>query len=172
MPTNEPVAGRISLRNLRTEYLVNPLGIEERRPRLSWQVAASGRNVMQGAYQVQVAQTAAQLNKSSELLWDSGKVASDRSISIQYGGPEAQSRQRYYWRVRVWDQVNNPSDWSESAWWEVGLLEEKEWSVGLDRSGLGRRSQGLQTLPILPPQSCLGSAGDIRPAVHHCARVV
>ena len=101
----------VSVVNLLTEYLVNPLGIDERRPRLSWQIEASRRNVIQGAYQVQVAQTA-QFAEGT-VLWDSGKVASDRSLSIAYGGPDAQSRQRYFWRVRVWDQEGCPSDWSE-----------------------------------------------------------
>ncbi|MCL5995390.1 MAG: hypothetical protein M1546_04960 [Chloroflexi bacterium] len=40
METNESVATRISLKKLRTEYLENPLGIDERRPRLSWQIDA------------------------------------------------------------------------------------------------------------------------------------
>ena len=88
METNEPVNARISVRHLRTEHLENPLGIDERSPRLSWQIGASVRNILQGAYQVQAAQTAAQLYASSSLLWDSGKVASDQSQAILYEGPE------------------------------------------------------------------------------------
>ncbi len=127
METNEPVNARISVQHLRTEHLENPLGIDERSPRLSWQIGASVRNILQGAYQVQAAQTAAQLYASSSLLWDSGKVASDQSQAILYKGPDLQSGQRCYWRVRIWDQDDHPSNWSELAWWEMGLLEEAAW---------------------------------------------
>ena len=43
----------VSVRQLRTEYLENPLGIDTRNPHLGWQMASSGRNVTQSAYQVQ-----------------------------------------------------------------------------------------------------------------------
>ena len=118
---------RISVKNLRTEYLENPLGIDVPRPRLSWQDAGEGRNIMQEAYQVQVAQDAAQFGSGRDLLWDSGKVTSDNSTYIQYGGRAGQSGQRCFWHVRVWDQDDQPSNWSDPAWWEMGMLEEKEW---------------------------------------------
>ncbi|MCD6286920.1 MAG: glycoside hydrolase family 78 protein [Anaerolineae bacterium] len=127
METKTMTTPRISVKNLRTEYLENPLGIDVPRPRLSWQDAGEGRNIMQEAYQVQVAQDAAQLGSGRDLLWDSGKVTSDNSTYIQYGGRAGQSGQRCFWHVRVWDQDDQPSNWSEPAWWEMGLLEEKEW---------------------------------------------
>jgi alpha-L-rhamnosidase len=129
METNESGVSRISVKNLHTGYLENPLGIDERRPSLSWQIATSRRNVLQGAYQVQVAQTLGQLREGTGLLWDSGKVASENTVYVLYEGPETQSRRRYYWRVRAWDQDDRPSDWSEPAWWEMGLLDEAEWSA-------------------------------------------
>lgn len=134
MPTNELHSRTLSVQNLRTEYLENPLGIDERRPRLSWQVASccpgstsEGRGVMQLAYQVQVARDAAALARG-DLLWDSGEVASD-AISTRLAGPRPVSRERFYWRVRVWDQDRCVSEWSEPAWWEMGLLEEREWTA-------------------------------------------
>jgi alpha-L-rhamnosidase len=123
MGTKQPAETGLAVRDLRTEYLENPLGIDERRPRLSWRIAATGRGVLQGAYQVQVAHTAADLAAGEGLLWDSGRVPSDRSFAIPYAGPEVQSCVRYAWRVRVWDQEGRPSSWSEPAWWEMGLLD-------------------------------------------------
>jgi alpha-L-rhamnosidase len=98
-----------------------------RKPGLSWQIIGDGRSVMQGAYQVQAARNLNDL-KVGNLLWDSGKVVSD-STSIKYEGPEVQSSERIHWHVIVWGQDNQPSDWSEPAWWEMGLLEEKEWTA-------------------------------------------
>jgi len=80
---------------------------------------------MQGAYQVQVARNLADL-EAGTLLWDAGRVASERSTSIQYEGPEGHSTQRIHWRVRVWDHGGKPSDWSGPAWTEMGQLEERD----------------------------------------------
>jgi alpha-L-rhamnosidase len=129
MVENELEATAFSVRNLRTEYLEKPLGIDERRTRLSWQIAAQKRNCVQSAYQVQAAITVDQLIGGDELVWDSGKVRSQQMSSIRYQGSPVHSRQRYYWRVRAWDQGDRASDWSEPAWWEMGLLEETEWSA-------------------------------------------
>ena len=96
---------------LTCEGLTDPLGIDVRRPRLSWRYEES----FQTAYQIQAGG------------WDSGRVASAQSIHVPYGGPELTSRQRVSWRVRIWTEGKDPSEWSEEAWWEMGLLEESNW---------------------------------------------
>lgn len=118
---------RITVKHLLTNYLANPLGIDVREPRLSWEMTASARGARQSAYQVQA--SAGDFAADANLLWDSGKVASDRSFGIPYAGPALVSRQRVSWRVRVWDQADTPSPWSEPASWEMGLLEETDWSA-------------------------------------------
>jgi len=48
--------------SLRTEYLVDPLSIDTRIPRLSWIIdAGTARGVSQSAYQIEVAGTPANL---------------------------------------------------------------------------------------------------------------
>ena len=121
-------ANPITVKQLRTEYLENPLGIDSKDPNLGWQTISNVRNVTQSAYQVQVAHSPSDLAQGNDLLWDSGKVMSD-DTAVQYAGAETQSRQRYFWHVRVWDQDDQPTDWSESAWWEMGLLAEEEWTA-------------------------------------------
>ncbi len=98
---------------LRCEYKENPLGIDVLAPRLSWQMHADARDVVQTAYQVQVADTPEALAAGQGLLWDSGKVVSDASIHIVYQGPALRSAQRCYWRVRVWDNADQPTPWSD-----------------------------------------------------------
>jgi alpha-L-rhamnosidase len=129
METYTTAVDQMSVRNLRTEYLENPLGIDARTPRLSWIIEARRRGVSQSAYQVQVARDADAFSAGKECLWDSGKVASAQTLAIQYAGAKLGSRQRCYWRVRSWDENDCASDWSEAAWWEMGLLEEKDWSA-------------------------------------------
>ena len=106
----------MDLFDLRCEHLVDPLAVGARRPRLSWKLSR-GR---QSAYQIAAA-------SDGRPLWDSGRVASDRSILVPYGGPRLRSRQRVEWRVRSWDENGEAGPWSPPARWEMGLLSPKDW---------------------------------------------
>ena len=116
--------------HLLTEYLAEPVGIDVRAPRFSWQMTATGRGAMQGAYQVQVASAAELLagDAAHPDVWDSGRVVSGQSVNVEYGGPSLQSRSRYFWRVRLWDNQGGPSDFSPVASFEMGLLGAEEWT--------------------------------------------
>jgi len=119
----------LSLIGLRAEYKVNPIGIDARQPRLSWQIQAEGRGVTQSAYQIRVALSERDLRAGTNLLWDSGRVNSDESIHRVYGGPPLQSRQRYFWQAQIWDASGRASGWSEPAFWEMGLLRPSDWQA-------------------------------------------
>ncbi|MCF6287451.1 MAG: family 78 glycoside hydrolase catalytic domain, partial [Candidatus Hydrogenedentes bacterium] len=58
-----------------------------------------------------------------------GRVDSDQSIHVPYGGPGPTAGQRVYWRVRTWDGASVASDWSEATWWEWGLLRAEDWQA-------------------------------------------
>jgi alpha-L-rhamnosidase len=120
--------------NLRCEYRENPVGIDATRPRLSWQIEVSGqrsedRGQKQTAYQILVASSEELLKKDKGDLWDSGKVASDRSVAIPYGGSALESGRTCPWRVRVWDGQGAVSPWSETARWTMGKLKPEDWSA-------------------------------------------
>ena len=119
--TNE----RVSLYSLLCESLENPLGIDVKRPSLSWKLAANRRGVRQTAYQVQVSIT----EEWEKFVWDSGKVLSDQSVAVVYAGADLVSRQRYFWRVRVWDEGDVVTGWSETAVWETALLHATDWQA-------------------------------------------
>ena len=76
----------LSLSNLRCEYLSNPLGIDIARPRLSWELRDTRRGARQTAYQVQVASDEATLLGGTADLWDSGRIGSDNTAHVAYGG--------------------------------------------------------------------------------------
>ncbi len=111
------------------EYHTNPVGIDVLKPRLSWQMTAEGQNVKQVAYEIRVAKTESELESNKNLLWTSGKVSSDASVNILYGGNPLKSMERAYWQVRVWDSKNQVSDWSIPAYWEMGILETSSWTA-------------------------------------------
>ena len=90
--------------NLRTALRVNPLGIGDVTPRLSWQLPAtlSARGETQTAYQIQVGSTSGAAD-----LWDSGKVTSAATFDVQYGGQPLPSGKLCFWQVRLYDGSNN-----------------------------------------------------------------
>jgi alpha-L-rhamnosidase len=117
----------IVVTGLRCESRSSPLGIDERHPRLSWNLQSDRRGQMQTAYQVLVASTDAALAGHRGTLWDSGKVVSGQSVQVAYGGTELESRAVCVWKVRVWDGAGRVSPWSAPARWEMALLRPGDW---------------------------------------------
>ncbi|TDD59611.1 alpha-L-rhamnosidase [Kribbella antibiotica] len=111
--------GTVRATELRVDNTVNPLGIDNATPAFSWQLTGSGR---QTAYRVVVGTARGRAD-----VWDSGRIASDESIGIQYGGPALQSSTRYYWTVQVWDAHGQQRTADQTAWWETGLLNNAAW---------------------------------------------
>ncbi len=105
----------ISLEDLRCEYLVDPLGIDVEKPRLSWLIESKRRGERQTAYQVLVASTPELLARDQGDIWNSGKVNSDQSVHVEYAGKPLTSRMSCYWKVRVWDRHEEESTWSKPA---------------------------------------------------------
>ncbi len=109
------------------EYLTNPLGVYETSPRLSWQIPLPLKK--QTAYQILVASDLESLQDNRGDMWDSGKVETDQSTHVVYAGKPLRSGVRYYWKVRVWTANGGPTDYSEPAYWQMGLLNDSEWEA-------------------------------------------
>jgi alpha-L-rhamnosidase len=132
---------------LRCEYREDPLGIDALQPRLSWLLESTvpgARGQLQAAYEILAASSEERLSSNQGDLWDTGKVESDRSTQVAYQGTALISRQRVWWKVRVWDRAGTVSSWSETAFWSMGMLSRADWKgqwIGLD-GGEGK-PQGL-----------------------------
>jgi len=122
----------LQVTELYCEYRKNPMGLGVGRPRISWKLASEARSVLQSAYEIEVSQDA----DFRSVEWNSGKVESDQSLHVELAGSEMVSRKRYHYRVRVWGSDGERSEWSEPAWFEMGLLERSEWTakwIGVDK---------------------------------------
>ena len=69
---------RVSTDALTTEMAVNPLGVENPAPRLSWKIITDRNNVKQTSYHILVASSPELLESSVGDVWDSGVVKSDQ----------------------------------------------------------------------------------------------
>ncbi len=115
--------------NLRCEYLENPIGVDIRNPRLSWNIAGDQRGIVQSAYRITVSESPKYLKSAKEITWDSGKVPSDNTINIPVAGVQLKSGTDYYWTVEVWDQDGNKITCDEPAFFQTGLLEHADWKA-------------------------------------------
>ena len=122
----------VRIESLKCEYRVNPLGIDVAKPRLSWMLASTdpkARGVKQSAYRIVVT--------SDEIeLWDSGKVQSEESVHVVYGGRPLAAGERASWKVQVWDQDGKLSAWSQPAYWSKGIDDWKAKWIGKDEEKL------------------------------------
>lgn len=118
--------------DLRCEYRKDPLGLQERNPRLSWKLTATNpkaRAQRQTAYRIVVATTRKRLESGRADLWDTGKVGSDRCNQIPYQGTAPSPGVVCWWRVRAWDEANKASGWSEPSRWSMGPLSQEDWEA-------------------------------------------
>lgn len=114
---------------LTCEYIKNPLGIAEQKPRFTWTLKASLRNQQQSAYEVIVGENADAVAKGPGTAWQSGKVLSAQNLLVEYGGKPLQPFTRYWWRVKVYNQKGEASEWSEPAWFETAALQSSDWKA-------------------------------------------
>lgn len=138
------VAYSFSFAQLRVEQLtcenrVNPVGIDQARPRFGWQLVADRRGVMQSAYEITV-------RSGTQVVWSSGKHNSGQSHYISYAGKPLYSGAPYTWQVRVWDNAGTASGWSSPATFQMGILQAADWKAqwmeaGFEEDSVNRPAQ-------------------------------
>ena len=127
-----------------SEGFTNPLGFYDPNPTFSWKLPVSECNKSQSAYQI-VAASSSDLLPDNADLWDSEKQNSEQSTWIMYEGKPLESRQKVYWQIKYWNQDGDPSKWSETNHFELGLLNNSDWKaqwIGLDTAKDSIRGKG------------------------------
>ncbi|WP_396635214.1 family 78 glycoside hydrolase catalytic domain [Maribacter sp. R86514] len=115
-----------------SEGFKNPVGFYDASPTFSWKLPPEVKS--QTAYSI-IAASSPKLLPDNPDIWKSDKINSDKSTFVDYKGPKLVSRQKVYWQIKFWDEKNQPSKWSLTANFELGLLKNSDWKAkwtGLD----------------------------------------
>lgn len=91
-----------------------PIGIDSRIPYLSWKCEGGKK---QNAYEIEAV-------SEGEVIWNSGKVVSDKMNDCF--GVTVESKQHVVWKVRLWDETGVAGEWSQEAYFEMGILEKDQ----------------------------------------------
>lgn len=110
---------------LKCEYLENPIGIGETKPRFGWVLESDGKNVIQETFRIQVADDAG----FTSPVWDTGTVNSSESVHVEYAGAALASSTRYFFRVKVTGSQGQESPWSEPGFFETAMLDVSQWKA-------------------------------------------
>lgn len=114
---------QFSAYRLTCEHEENPVGIDTQSPCFSWKINSQQRGFMQSAYRIQVSET----DDWRNIVWDSQKRKTDKSVLVAYEGKKLDAAKTYYWRTMCWDSKGKASEWSAAAAFTTGLFSENDW---------------------------------------------
>ncbi|MEK3794426.1 family 78 glycoside hydrolase catalytic domain [Paenibacillus sp. FSL R7-0204] len=103
--------------NLKTEYLLNPIGIDITSPRLMWNVADG---IKQSAYVIQLEINGDLISTGDKI--ETGEMSARITTALN-------SRDIVSWRVKLYDESGEAGPWSEPAFFEMGLLQPADWKA-------------------------------------------
>lgn len=137
------LSANIIVNDMRVNNLETPLAIDTE-PVFSWKLSSTDRGITQKAYQITVT------NAEGTVLWNTGKVDSDRTSCIEYEGAKLASSTSYTWKVKVWTNNGDESAWTTSDF-ETALLSEKDWKA----QWISSNSQ-VPSYTVVPEKQCTG----------------
>lgn len=88
----------------------NPTDVTDPTPEFGWTFSDPDGGDSQGAYQILVASSSANLTADNGDMWDSGKVSSSDG-EVSYAGLALSESQTYYWKVKTWDNHDVEGDY-------------------------------------------------------------
>lgn len=109
------------IKELKTEYRVNPVGIDSPLPRFSWILESDENDTVQVSYDINVID-------SEGTVWNSGIVKSDESVLLEYAGFPLRPRTLYQIMLEVMDNHGNKAFTSGS--FETGLMQKENFKGG------------------------------------------
>ena len=87
----------------------------------SWNINSDMRGFNQKAYQIE-------LSSNNKVIWNSGKINSSESILVPYNGSQLNPATKYTWKVKIWSENGETSEWSQASNFTTGLFTDKDWA--------------------------------------------
>ncbi|MDD4778439.1 MAG: family 78 glycoside hydrolase catalytic domain, partial [Fermentimonas sp.] len=125
-----------TLVNLQTDYIENPIGVDNPNPRLTWSIENNRQGAKQTAYRLIVGTNREKVNNIGSntpvsgsfngISWDTGVVKSDIQL-ITYAGANLEPFTIYYWKVITWDEEENENS-SDIKTFEMGMVDISNWN--------------------------------------------
>jgi alpha-L-rhamnosidase len=122
LPPPPPLTSPLRATNLRVEDLDAPQLVDTARPRFSWQIESDRAATRQTHYELRIHKVDA-----AGGVQDAGKATpklpSEQSQWVTWDDFTALPQSRYRWQVRITDNYERRSDWSEPATFETSLFD-------------------------------------------------
>lgn len=99
--------------------MLNPIGIDCKNPVFHYVSKCEEKEKTISAYNIIVKEY------NGEIVWDSGKAISWGKPYIQYDGKDLKAKTEYSVKIKLWDNNDQASEFSEEYFFETGFLGEK-----------------------------------------------
>ncbi|KAJ4315922.1 hypothetical protein N0V84_008129 [Fusarium piperis] len=100
----------------------NTLGVHHSTPRISWKIKDPTGSFKQASYEIEVSD--GKVNRKQHLALNARRASSLVPWPFNHS---LRSRQKISIRVRLYDDKDNSTPWSEPAYLEIGLLVRQDW---------------------------------------------
>lgn len=117
------VPSQTSIVSTTTDYLTNPIGIDTEKPIFGWRMESNLVGQQQNAYEINLYDS----THPDQVVWTSGKVDSNQSQGILYGGDALKTAMKYTWQVKVW-ATDGQTYTSEVSTFETGVTGDSIWN--------------------------------------------
>jgi len=124
----DEITNELNVSNPRCEYM-NEAVVTKGSPRFSWELMSELKDQKQTAWQIIVSDDKDMAGSGKGNVWDSRKIKGDETFNIKFPGKDLAAFQKYYWRVRVWDQDGKVSQWSNVASFLTGAFNKADWKA-------------------------------------------
>ena len=91
------------------------------KPEFSWIVPQKAK--AQSAYQILVASSKQKLKENNADVWNSQKITSRKSSEVELECNNLTGNKTYFWKVRIWNNRNIPTKYSEIQSFTTGNPE-------------------------------------------------
>lgn len=118
------VSAQTTLTALKTEYLINPIGLDNPNPRFTWQMNDATPGARQLAYRILVNTDSAALLNGKATLWNTGWQQSDLNLTT-YSGQSLKPFTKYFWRLDITN--GNKKTVSKISAFETGMMNMANW---------------------------------------------